>query len=74
LQGFEDGGRNGSGGTRKEPRRRMSKKEGKMKKTIPFALVSVLLLTGILGMVLQAESEMSGPDLTVISHWYLFSC
>jgi len=74
LQGPGDGERNGSGGTIKEPYRRRSTKEVKMKKTIPFALVSVLLLTGILGMVLQAESEMSGPDLTVIDgslerHW-----
>jgi len=42
LQGPGDRGRNGSGGTIKEPYRRRSTKEVKMKKTIPFALVSVL--------------------------------
>lgn len=45
-----------------------------MKKTISFVLVSVLLLTGILGMVLPGKSAMSGPDLTILSgsierHW-----
>mgnify|MGYP000210641080 CR=1 FL=1 len=45
-----------------------------MKKIIPFALVTALLLIGVSGIVLQAESALSGPDLTVIEgslerHW-----
>ncbi len=45
-----------------------------MKNIIPFALVTALLLTGISGIVLQAESATHGPDLTVIDgsierHW-----